>query len=384
MKFVFASDSFKGSLTSKECGKLLTEAAKKVFRNCDCVVLPVADGGEGLVEAVVDARGGKIKKAEVSGPHMEPIKAEYGELDQDTAILEMASASGLTLVEEPFRNPEKTTSYGTGELIMAALDAGYTNIAIGVGGSATNDGGMGCLRAMGVKFLDENGKTLYGRGEDLAKVRYIDDSRLYPLARKATFTIMTDVDNHLTGLDGATYVFGAQKGGDFSILERLEKGMVNYKEVIKKQKGIDPDDFAGGGAGGGLAAGLAVFLGGHIRSGSQTVLDLIRFDEAVKGASLVVTGEGRIDTQSIHGKVISAIGARCREKGIPCAALAGQLGEEWQAMYDRGLSGIATILDKPMTENEAIENAKKLYASGAERFFRLIQTGMAVAELEKG
>lgn len=241
MKLLFASDSFKGTLSSDQTIELLGKAAREVFGECETAGVPVADGGEGTVEAVVKARKGEIIPVTVHGPLMEPEKSFYGKLSDTEAVLEMAAASGLPMVPEEKRNPLKTTTYGTGELVKAALQAGYTDISIAIGGSATNDGGMGFASALGIRYLDADGVALTGCGEDLAKVRDIDVSGMIPEVKNAHFTVMCDVTNPLTGPDGATYTFGKQKGGTPEILDQLEAGMKNYKEVLIRNSGIDPD-----------------------------------------------------------------------------------------------------------------------------------------------
>ena len=309
MKFVFASDSFKGTLSSIRTGELLTAAAEEVFPGCSCKTVPMADGGEGTAEAVILATGGKWVPVEVRGPLGEPVSAGYGLLPGGTAIIEMASASGLVLVPPEQRDPRNTSTYGTGELIAAALKAGCTELTIAIGGSATNDGGMGCSRALGVRFLDASGHELEGKGGDLAKVAHIDASGLLPAAKAANFTIMSDVDNPLLGPDGATFTFGPQKGAIPEIRDELEAGMENYAQVLERDLGSDTG-FPGAGAAGGLGAALKIFLGAQMRSGSDAVLDLVHFDEDLKDADFVITGEGRIDWQSAHGKVVSGVGKR--------------------------------------------------------------------------
>ena len=380
MKLLFASDSFKGSLTSDQTIRLLSEAARQVFGTYDTSGVPVADGGEGTVEAVVRAEKGYINKVLVKGPLMQPLRSFYGVLDEHRAVLEMAAASGLPLVAPEERNPLNTTTYGTGELIRDALDKGFDDISIAIGGSATNDGGMGCARALGVKFLDENGDELEGTGADLEKIRSIDVSGLDPRIKNTKITVMCDVTNPLTGPDGATYTFGAQKGATPEIQAQLEAGMINYRDLIKKQFGIDPDTIQGAGAAGGLGTALMVFLNGEMKSGIETVLDLINFDERLEGVDLVVTGEGRTDWQSCFGKVMQGVGERCARKGIPCIGLSGGLGKDAEKIFDCGISSLMTSVDGPMTLDEAFERAEELYLKAAVRMFRFIRTGMEMAK----
>ena len=382
MKFLFASDSFKGTLTSDQTIELLTKAAEEVFGSCETSGVPVADGGEGTTDAVVKARNGEIITVPVHGPLMEMEQGFYGRLSGSEAILEMAAASGLPMVPEEKRNPLNTTTYGTGELLKAALDAGYTEIAIAIGGSATNDGGMGFASALGIRFLDQEGNVLEGRGENLEKVAHIDMSGLDPAVQKAHFTVMCDVTNPLCGPDGATYTFGKQKGGTPEILDRLEKGMQNYRDVIIREFGINPDEIQGSGAAGGLGAALKVFLHAEMKSGIETVLDLIDFDARLEGVDLVVTGEGRTDWQSCFGKVMQGVGDRSAKHQVPVAALCGGLGPDYEKIYAHGISSIMTTVDGPMPLKEALDNASELYYKGAIRMFRFLQTGMQMNKHE--
>lgn len=382
MKFLFASDSFKGTLSSDQTIELLTKAAQEVFGRCETSGVPVADGGEGTTDAVVKARKGEIITVPVHGPLMEMEQGFYGRLSDTEAILEMAAASGLPMVPEEKRNPLNTTTYGTGELLKAALDAGYTEIAIAIGGSATNDGGMGFASALGIRFLDQDGHVLEGRGEDLEKVAHIDMSGLDPAVQKAHFTVMCDVTNPLCGPDGATYTFGKQKGGTPEILDRLEKGMQNYRDVIIREFGINPDEIQGSGAAGGLGTALKVFLHAEMKSGIETVLDLIDFDARLEGVDLVVTGEGRTDWQSCFGKVMQGVGDRSAKHQVPVAALCGGLGPDYEKIYAHGISSIMTTVDGPMPLKEALDNASELYYKGAIRMFRFLQTGMQMNKHE--
>ena len=378
MKFLFASDSFKGTLTSEQTVELLATAAKEVFGEIEYSGVPVADGGEGTTDAVVAAEKGEWIETVVCGPMMEPVRARYGRLDDHRAVIEMAAASGLPLVPIGKRNPLKATSYGTGELIRHALDQGFTDISIAIGGSATNDGGMGCARALGVRFLDDQGRELEGRGEDLEKVCAIDVSNLDHRVSGAKITVMCDVTNPLCGENGATWTFGAQKGATPEMQARLEVGMVNYRDVIRRQFAIDPDAIKGAGAAGGLGAALMVFLGGEMKSGIDTVLDLIGFDKRLEDTDLVVTGEGRTDWQSCFGKVMQGVGERATKKGVVAVGLSGSLGRDAAQIFDHGIMSLMTTVDAPMPLEEALGRAEELYYLGAVRMFRFIKAGMAL------
>jgi len=378
MKLLFASDSFKGSLTSEKTVELLSRAAREVFGECECSGVPVADGGEGTVEAVIAAEHGEYINVKVHGPLMEETESFYGTFDGNKAVIEMAAASGLPMVPEELRNPLNTTTFGTGELILDALKRGFRDISIAIGGSATNDGGMGCARALGVKFLDQDGNELEGFGRDLARVAAIDISGLDERVKDSKITVMCDVTNPLCGKDGATWTFGKQKGATLEIQEELEKGMCSYRDVIRETFGIDCDGIPGTGAAGGLGAALMVFLGGEMKSGIETVLDLIRFDERLEGVDLVVTGEGRTDWQSCFGKVMQGVGMRAKAKGIPVLGLSGSLGKNAMDICSCGISSLMTTVNAPMPLREALERAEELYYEGALRMFRFVRTGMEI------
>lgn len=379
MKLLFASDSFKGTLSSEQIIRLLTDSANRIFPGCETVGVPIADGGEGTVDAVIAVTKGCLRTVKVHGPLMEEASASYGVFHGDSAIIEMAAASGLPMVPAQKRNPLHTTTYGTGELIKDALDNGYRRLSIAIGGSATNDGGMGAMRALGIKFLDQDGKELSGIGEDLGKVADIDVSGLHPAVKDASITVMCDVNNPLTGPDGATYTFGKQKGGTHEILDELEAGMKQYASVMRDKLGLDVENLAGAGAAGGLGAALCGYLNAELKSGIETVLDLIDFDGLLEGTDLVVTGEGRIDWQSAFGKVPSGVGMRCKAKQIPAVAIVGGMGNGAEKIYEFGVDSIVPTINGAMDIEEALERAEELYISAADRAFRMIRAGMQVA-----
>lgn len=379
MKLLFASDSFKGTLSSEQIIRLLTDSANRIFPGCETVGVPIADGGEGTVDAVIAVTKGCLRTVKVHGPLMEEASASYGVFHGDSAIIEMAAASGLPMVPAQKRNPLHTTTFGTGELIKDALDNGYRRLSIAIGGSATNDGGMGAMRALGIKFMDQDGKELSGIGEDLGKVADIDVSGLHPAVKDASITVMCDVNNPLTGPDGATYTFGKQKGGTPEILNELEAGMKQYASVMRDKLGLDVENLAGAGAAGGLGAALCGYLNAELKSGIETVLDLIDFDGLLEGTDLVVTGEGRIDWQSAFGKVPSGVGMRCKAKQIPAVAIVGGMGNGAEKIYEFGVDSIVPTINGAMDIEEALERAEELYISAADRAFRMIRAGMQVA-----
>ena len=375
MKFLFASDSFKGTLSSRRTAELLTQAAEEIFPGCECAGLEVADGGEGTTEAVLSAVDGRRIPVSVKGPLWEQREAFYGALDENRAVMEMAEASGLPLVPKELRDPRNTTTFGTGEMIRDAIDRGFRDISIAIGGSATNDGGIGCMRALGVRFLDESGQELRGCGADLIKIRTIDcsglDTRIKE--RKVRFTVMCDVKNPLCGADGAAYTFGKQKGGTPEMLDELEAGMQNYRDLLLQEFGVNMDEVPGAGAAGGLGAALTAFLNAELKSGIETVLDLIGFEEKLQGVSLVVTGEGRADWQSVFGKVMQGVGSRCQRMGVPAVAIVGSMGTGAEQIFDHGIESIMTTVNGIMPLEEAMERAEELYLGATRRMFRMLR-----------
>lgn len=382
MKILFASDSFKGSLTSAQIGRLLTAAAHEIFPECETSAVSVADGGEGTMETIVHALGGTWKTVTVPDPLEKTVQARYGLLPGKKALIEMAEASGLPLVPEAQKNAAQTTSAGTGVLIRDALDSGIRDITIAIGGSATNDGGMGAMHALGIQFLDKQNQTLRGCGENLALIDHIDLKGLHPAVRETHFTVMCDVTNPLLGEQGATYTFGPQKGADHAMLERLEHGMQHYASIVVRTLGRDDSGLQGTGAAGGLGFALVAFLGAELRSGIETVLDLLEFDQKLRGVDLVITGEGRMDCQSALGKVASGIGKRCQKAGIPAVALVGGLLPGYETMYDCGIQSVITTVSGPMSVEQAIADSEALYMDAALRLFRLIGCGYMMGQAQ--
>lgn len=372
VKFVFASDSFKGSLTSKRINELLYECAKKVFSNAELICLPISDGGEGAVDTIVEMKNGSYQTVTVSNPLFKKVEAKYGVIG-DTAVISMSEASGLTLIEEKKRNPLKTTTYGTGELILDAVNKGYKKITITIGGSATNDGGMGALTALGAKFILDDGETAKGVGEELEKVKNVDFSGLEKF-KDIDFTVLCDVTNPLTGEKGATKVFAKQKGATEEIIERLEKGMINYEKVVFDALNTKKTEIVGGGAAGGLGFALKVGLNAKMVSGINYVLDLAEFDKNIKKATAIITGEGRIDSQSIDGKVISGILGRAKKQGVPVFAIVGSVGDGAEKAYDEGISGIYSIIDRPSSLENILEDSENLYRKTALSLFYTIKS----------
>ena len=298
--------------------------------------------------------------------------------------MEMASAAGITLVPDSEKNPLLATSYGVGEMINDAIQRGCRNFIIGIGGSVTNDGGIGMLKALGVRFLDENGEELKGCGGDLIKIKKIDISGLNPLIKECRFTVMCDVTNPLCGKDGATYTFGRQKGATPEIQDELEKGMCNYRDIIQKQFGMDMDNVKGAEAAGGLGTALMVFLNGTLKSGIETVLDLLDFDRRLEGVDVVVTGEGATDWQSVFGKVMQGIGIHCKAHGIPAVAIVGSMGKGAEDIFEYGIESMITTINGVMTLPEALDHAEELYLGAARRLFRMLRAGRKLSVAVNG
>jgi glycerate 2-kinase len=359
MKIIVAPDSFKGSLTAAQAADAIAEGVQSAIPLAEIITLPLADGGEGTVDALVNATGGQLLVVRVRGPLGDPVDAAYGLLgDGDTAVIEMSAAAGLGLVPAGLRNPLLTTTYGVGELIHAALVCGVRKIIVGVGGSATNDGGAGALQALGVRFLDASGRELPPGGVALANLDLIDLSGLVFPRGDVDILVACDVENPLVGPRGAAAVYGPQKGATTQMVELLDRALCRYAEVVSRTLNTNIADLPGGGAAGGLAAGLHAFLGAELRPGIDLVLDAVRFDEHTRDADLIITGEGRIDSQTLSGKTIS--GVLRRAHGVPMIALAGSVGEGTDGLRDAGLTGIFSMTSEAVTEAYAMHNAASL------------------------
>ncbi|MCM8900748.1 glycerate kinase [Caldicoprobacter algeriensis] len=385
MKIVLAPDSFKGTFSSLEVIEHLEEVAKRHFSPLEVIKVPIADGGEGTVDALVTAAKGEYRTVEVMGPLPEMrVKAKYGIIHGRTAVIEMAQASGLPLIPAGKRDPLNATTYGTGEIIKSALDEGIRDFIIGIGGSATNDGGIGAAQALGVKFLDRWGKEVGRGGKQLQFIDRIILDDIDPRIKESNITVICDVSNPLTGPDGATAVYGPQKGVTEETFDILESGMKNYERLIKETTGMDMSKIPGSGAAGGLGAALVAFFGAVLKPGIETVLDYVKFDELIEGADLVITGEGRIDGQSVYGKVPVGIAKRCSIKGIKVVAIVGGMGPGAQKVYDYGIYGIMPTVNAPMLLDEAVERAEELLKDAADRMFRFIKLGMKLKQRESG
>lgn len=353
-KIVIAVDSFKTCLSSAEAGAACAEAVKEELPSCETIVVPVSDGGEGLVDAITGALGGTYIICEVAGPLMRPVKARYGvSADGSTAIVEMAAANGLSLIKPHERNPMETSSFGTGQLIMDAIKRGCTKILVGLGGSATNDGGMGMLQALGYKFRDHHGNELGQGGKMLALVDSIDSSDVPSAVKTAEFSVICDVSNPFYGSNGAAHVFARQKGADDEMIERLDQGLRHFASKLPANGLRSIDNLAGAGAAGGLGGAFAAFLGARLQRGIDAVLDTLKFNEILNDADLVITGEGRLDAQTSMGKAPYGIMQRALRLGIPTIAVAGTV-ENARSLNESGFLAVLSIQQSPVTLQQAM------------------------------
>jgi glycerate 2-kinase len=358
MKIVIAPDSCKESLTALEVATEIEAGFREIFPLADYVKLPMADGGEGTVAALVAATGGSLVLQDVTGPLGEPITAYYGLTgDGNTAVIEMAAASGLALVAPSLRNPMKSTTYGVGELIKAALDAGVSQLIIGIGGSATNDGGAGMLQALGVQLLDHAGHEIGFGGGALANLARIDVSTLDSRLKSCLIETASDVDNPLTGPNGASVVFGPQKGATPEMVTELDDNLLHFADLINRDLGIQVDIQPGAGAAGGMGAALLAFCGSMLRPGIEIVMDTVGLEAAVRDADLVITGEGRIDSQTLHGKAPLGVARMAKHFGKPVIGIAGCLSPDAGLVYECGIDAVFSVLSQVGTEEEAFRSA---------------------------
>lgn len=358
MKIVIAPDSYKESLSSLEVANAIEAGFKEIFPEAEYKKIPIADGGEGTTEALVVATSGCIIDVEVTGPLGKKVRAFYGICgDKQTAVIEMAAASGLGLVPQEKRNPLLTTSYGTGELIRSALDAGYRKFIIGIGGSATNDAGAGMLQALGVRLLTEDDNEIGFGGAALAKLARIDVTGLDPRLHDACIEVACDVNNPLLGKTGASAVFGPQKGATLEMIEELDRNLANFAEVAKRDLGKDISSRPGAGAAGGMGAALMAFLHAEIRPGVSIIIEHIGFEELMQDTDLVITGEGRIDGQSVFGKAPVGIAEVANRYNVPVVAFAGSLGPGAEKVFQKGISAAFSVVCGPCSLQDALANA---------------------------
>ncbi|MBM7625077.1 glycerate kinase [Sporohalobacter salinus] len=373
MKILIALDSFKGSLTALEAANSLEMGLEKANSEFEIDKLPMADGGEGTVQSLVDATGGRIVKEVVTGPLGREVEAFFGILgDENTAVIEMAAASGLPLVAEEDRDPTKTTTYGTGELIKAALDAGCRKLIIGIGGSATNDCGVGMGQALGGKFLDENGKEVGFGGGELNNIQEINLSGMDTRIKETEIQVACDVDNPLYGERGAAYVYAPQKGADAETVGELDKGLRHIAQIINQDLKIVVDSISGAGAAGGLGAGLVAFLEGELKPGIDIVIETTEIEKRVKEVDIVITGEGMIDSQTVFGKMPIGVAKVAKKYSLPVIGIAGSLGSQADKVYQHGIDALFSIINGPMSLNEAMEKASVLLEDLGENIGRIL------------
>ncbi len=381
MRVVIAPDSFKGSLSAQAAAEAMSRGVRTVFPEAELRLVPIADGGEGTVDALVSATGGRFVETRVTGPLGEPVQARWGVLgDGATAVIEMAAASGLSLVPADRRDPRATSTRGTGELIRAALDAGLHRLVVGIGGSATNDGGAGMARALGIRFLDAARRELPEGGAALARLERIDLLGADPRLAGVELLVACDVDNPLTGPRGAAAVYGPQKGATPEMIATLDLALARFARVAAAATGREVSTIPGAGAAGGLGAGLLLFTPARLRPGVEIVLEATGFDSLVAGAALVLTGEGRTDSQTAMGKAPVGVAEVARRHGVPVICLSGGLGPGADEVLSRGVDALAGMVPAPMPLDDAMRDAGALLEAAAARACRLVRVGMRLSE----
>ena len=374
MQIVIAPDSMKECLTATNVALAISEGIKRVFPEAEITCIPIADGGEGTVEALVSATGGKIIPTPSMDALNRPIQSFYGILgDGNTAVIEMASASGIELLASTERNPLITSTFGTGLLIKAVLDAGFTNLIIGIGGSATNDGGAGMAQALGFGLYDCNGMSIEAGGGSLGNLHSIDPSKVHPLLHKAKITLACDVRNPLLGPTGATAIYGPQKGATPEMLVTLERSMTHYANMLHQKLGIDVSELSGAGAAGGLGAGLMAFCKAELVSGFELISQLTNLEEHIAEAFLVFTAEGKIDSQTAFGKTVSGVAQLAKRYKVPIIALAGRVEGGLNELYEQGLTAAFAIGNQPMSLEESKARASELLADTSEQIMRTVK-----------
>lgn len=373
-KVVLIPDSFKGTLSSEQICGIMAEKIKKHFPKCQIVSIPVADGGEGSVDCFLKALGGEKLYETVRNPYFEDMQSFYGTINNgETAVIEMASCAGLPLVEDR-KDPSKTTTYGVGQLILTAAKGGCKKIIVGLGGSSTNDGGTGAAAAIGVKFYDKEGKEFIPVGRTLKDIAKINLSGRSKDVEKIEIVTMCDIDNPMYGTSGAAYIFGPQKGADQQMVEELDRGLLNLCEVIKKDIGVDLKDVPGGGAAGAMGAGMIAFFNSKLQIGIETVLDTVNFDDVINDADMIFTGEGKIDTQSLRGKVVIGVAKRAKNKNVPVTVIVGGAEDDIDKSYEMGVTSIFTINRLPQDFQISRLKSKENMETTVDNVLRLIKS----------
>lgn len=372
-KIVLIPDSFKGTLSSKQICEIVSAEITQQFPNCEIISIPVADGGEGSVDCFLSALDGEKITAMVSGPHLEKMESYFGYLpESSTAVIEMASCAGLPLVENQ-KDPLGTTTYGVGELLLEAASHGVTKIILGLGGSCTTDGGCGAAAACGIKFYDEAGNSFIPTGETLSQIEHIDTSSLDPAIKTVDIVAMCDIENPMYGPEGAAYIFAPQKGATENEVKLLDEGLIHLANVIKQDLRADVATIPGAGAAGAMGAGMVAFFGAQLQMGIETVLDTVHFSEIIKDADLVITGEGKLDSQSLRGKVVIGVAKRAQDAGIPVISLVGGVESDISDAYKKGVTAIFPINRLPEDFSISKEKSAENLAATAQDVLRLVK-----------
>ena len=382
MKIILAPDSFKGNLTSLEVAIAFEKGIKRVLPRANCIKIPMADGGEGTVQSLIDGIGGEIIRKRVIGPIGQKVFARYGLLSNGTAVIEMAEASGLPLVTTRQKNPTKTTTFGTGELIIDAINKGAKKIIIGIGGSATNDGGVGMAQALGVRFLDSKDKEIkqHGSGGMLKKIVKIDTREANKVLKNINIIVACDVDNPLCGRLGASYIFGPQKGATPAMVRVLDDNLKHLAKIIKQSLKKDISKLKGAGAAGGLGAGLVAFAKAKMKSGVDIVIDATNLERHMKNTNLVITGEGRVDSQTAYGKTPSGVAKSARKHGIPTLVIGGGITDDAKDIFSNGIDALESACARDMSLEDAIKHSREHLANAAERAIRLVLVGKKITK----
>jgi glycerate kinase len=376
MKVVIAPQGFKGSLTALEVAHAIESGVRRAASDAVTVVVPVADGGDGTLQALVDSSGGRIVTSRVTDPLGRPIDAQWGSMgDGRTAVIEMARSSGLALLRADERDPLRTTTYGVGELFRAALEAGHRKFIVGIGGSATNDGGAGFAQALGFRLLDSRGRELERGGAALATLDRIDASGVDPRVKDVDVVVACDVNNPLCGSTGASAIFGPQKGASPAMVAQLDAALGHFADVVRRDLGMDVRERPGAGAAGGLGAGLMAFVGAELRAGVDIVLEAVKLDRELDGADMVITGEGQIDRSTVFNKAPVGVARLAKKRGIPVIAIAGSLGEGYEQTHALGIDAAFSLVNGPMSLDAAMGGGARLIERAAEEAMRAILTG---------
>lgn len=376
MRILVAPQALKGSLTAAETGQAIKQGVHAILADAEITVIPVADGGEGTVQALVDAMGGQIVHTTVTGPLSTPVDAFLGLLsDRTTAVIEMAACAGLPLIPPAQRNPLITTTYGVGELILFALERGYRHFILGIGGSATNDAGAGMAQALGAGLLTTQGTTLERGGAALITLAHIDTSTLDSRLADCTFRVACDVTNPLYGPEGASAIYGPQKGATPAMIEQLDAALTHFAAIVEQDLHRSVASFPGAGAAGGLGAGLLTFLGAQLEPGTRIIFDMLHLEDHIAYSDLIITAEGQIDAQTAYGKSISAIASLADKYTVPVLALAGGLAEGHERLYDLGVTAIVPLPPGPITLQDSIQQAEQLTRAATARAMRIVQLG---------